>query len=162
MIKHLSDQEAIEKMQAIANRQVCFLCTYTMPYRQEARPMTTLEVDAEGNFLFFVKNGEDGTQQIRQRKEVDLLYNNGSSYLAVHGEATIYRDQSKIDKFYNPIANVWFDGKDDPSLMILEVKPTDAHYWTTAEGKIVTLYKMAKATLAGEEVNIGVTGDLNI
>ena len=106
MIKHLSDQEAIEKMQAIANRQVCFLGTYTNPYRQDARPMTTLEVDEEGNFLFFIK--------------------------------------------------------DDPSLMILEVKPTSAHYWTTADGKIVTLHKMAKATLAGEEVNIGVTGDLNI
>jgi general stress protein 26 len=162
MIKHLSDQEAIKKMQEIANRQVCFLGTYPQPYQQEARPMTTLEVDEEGNFLFFVKNDQDSIQHIRQHKEVDLLYNNGSSYLAVHGDARTYRDQKKIDKYYNPIADVWFDGKNDPTLMILEVKPTDAHYWTTADGKIVTLYKMAKATLAGEEVNIGVKGDLHI
>lgn len=162
MIKHLSDQEAIEKIKEIANQQVCFLGTYVETYRQVARPMSTQQVDEEGNFIFFVKNDQDSIEHIRNYNKVDLLYNNGSSYLAVHGEASIYRDQHKIDQLYNPIANIWFDGKDDPSLMILEVQPTDAHYWSTAEGKIVTLYKMAKAAVSGEDAEIGVNGELKI
>lgn len=162
MIKHLSDQEAIEKIKEIANQQVCFLGTYEAAYKQVARPMTTQQVDDNGNFFFFVKNDQDGVQQIREYNQVDLLYNNGSSSLAVRGEARVYRDQEKIDQLYHPIANIWFEGKEDPSLMILEVKPLDAHYWSTAEGKIVTLYKMAKAAVTGEDAEIGVNGELTI
>lgn len=162
MTQNLSDKEAIEKMREIAHNKVGFLGTYAGPYRQEARPMTTQEVDKEGNFLFFVKNDQDGLSDIRKHNNVDLLYINGSSYLALRGEASVYRSQSKIDELYHPITNAWFDGKEDPSLMILKVKPTDAHYWSTADGKIKTLYKMAKAAVAGKDVEIGVAGDLDV
>ena len=160
--KSLNREDSIKKLKDVAQREVAFFCTFTAPYEQVSRPMTTQAVQDDGSLIFFVKDDQDIVDQIEENSQVNLLYRDGSTYMVVHGEARTFRNQSLIDEHYTPLANAWFDGKDDPSLIIIEVTPEDAHYWETANGKVVTLYKLAQAAITGESVDIGISRDLEL
>lgn len=47
----------------------------------------------------------------------------GDDYLEIMGTATISDDEGLIDKVWNDSMNGWFDGPDDPNLVILKVEP---------------------------------------
>ena len=52
-----------------------------------------------------------------------------SSYLVVNGEAEIIFDQKIIEKLWTPLAKIWIkEGKNDPIISIIKVKPSSAYY----------------------------------
>ncbi|MEM1215351.1 MAG: pyridoxamine 5'-phosphate oxidase family protein [Bacteroidota bacterium] len=153
---------SLEKLRDVAHKQTAFLCTHTQPYEISARPMMTQQVTDEGKLLFFVGIDQDSVLQIKRQSQVSVLYHNGSDYLSLRGTARTYRNQEKIKELYTPVANAWFDGPNDPNLLLLEVNVEDAHYWGTENGTITTLYKMAKAAVTGEDADIGTSKELTV
>lgn len=153
----MDKRQVISKLKSIAEGKVCFLGTHHEPYRMAVRPMMTLRVDEDGVFWFFIKEDHDAVRQIQAYEQVDLLYQDSSeeTYLALRGEASVYRNQNVIDELYSSWANAWFDGKDDPSLHILRVEPQEVHYWTNENGKVATLFKVAYAAMTNEKASVG-------
>ncbi|CAM3816482.1 pyridoxamine 5'-phosphate oxidase family protein [Alkalicoccus chagannorensis] len=47
----------------------------------------------------------------------------GDEYVEVTGYARIREDREIIDELWNEELDKWFDGKDDPVLVFLEIKP---------------------------------------
>ena len=85
-----------------------------------------------------------------------------TEFLSVYGKAYISRDQDKINELWHPMIKAWFDGKDDPDLMLLKVEPQDAYYWDTKNNKLVTLLKIAASALTDYEEDDGIQGRLKI
>ncbi|REJ06445.1 pyridoxamine 5'-phosphate oxidase family protein [Halobacillus trueperi] len=52
----------------------------------------------------------------------------GDSYLEVEGQAKIREDQEIKDKLWNDHMDRWFDGKDDPEYVVLEIMPENIRY----------------------------------
>jgi general stress protein 26 len=48
----------------------------------------------------------------------------GDAYVEVEGTAVIKDDQGLKDKLWNEHMEHWFDGKDDPNYVVLEIKPS--------------------------------------
>jgi general stress protein 26 len=90
--------------------------------------------------------------------------NNASSqYISIYGAASIYKDQSIIDELWTPVAKAWFEeGKNDPNVTVIKVTPSDAYYWDTKDGKVISLLKMAGSALFGNTTDIGVEGKLKL
>ena len=165
-IKNLNDSEGIKKLRVLADGiKVCMFCTPSKDLTFETRPMGTQQVDEDGNFWFFSASDSNKNDEIMSQSRVQLIYSNISAaqFLTVTGRATISRDKKKIDELWDKMAQAWFkDGKEDPNLTLICVKPEEAYYWDTVNGKMITLLKIAISAVSGKQMDGGVEGKILI
>ena len=166
IVKDLSRDEAIAKLKELAEDiRTCMFCTGVKNLPFETRPMSTAEVDEQGNFWFMSGSDSNKNYEIGADNTVQLIYAKTADlhFLSVAGEATIIRDREKTEDLWNIFAKAWFqEGKDDPNLTLIRVKPTHAYYWDTMHGKAVSLLKIAASVVTGKTMDDGVEGTLNI
>ncbi len=166
MHNDLRKEEAIDKLQELAKDiNICMFCTdlYQQPF--STRPMAVREVDEKGDLWFISSASSDKNSEIKEDENVQLIFSKPSStqFLSLYGKATIYRDQQKIKDLWTPIANAWFEeGKNDPDVTVIKVNPSEAYYWDTPNGKMITLLKIATAAVTGKTMDTGEQGKLEI
>jgi len=164
--KDLANQDGIKKLKELAEDiSVCMFCTHSEEHLFETRPMGTQKIDDDGNFWFLSAVNSDKTFEIKNDSDVQLIYSkvSDSHYLSVSGKATISKDRQKIEELWNKLAEAWFKGgKDDPNLSVIKVAPTDAYYWDTKNGKMVSLIKIAISAVSGKQMDGGVEGKISV
>lgn len=166
-IQNLNGVEAIKKLKELAEDvDVCMFCTKLDNLPMETRPMSTQEVDEEGNIWFFSARNSEKNTEIKADTKVQLIYSkmSGSHFLSVFGRAEEVYDKARIDRYWDNFIKAWFpDGKDDPNITLLRVKPEEAHYWDTKDGQLVSLLKIGAAAISGKPMDDGgVEGDLKV
>ncbi len=165
-IKNLTRKEAISKMRELSDSiRTCMFCTRvtTMPF--EARPMTALEVDDDGNIWFFSSAISHKNLELKQDDQVQLIYAqpSDSHFMTIYGHADIIIDRQKAEDLWNVFAKAWFkEGKDDPELTLIRVQPTQSYYWDTKFGRMITLLALATSAITGKYMDAGVEGNLNV
>ncbi len=164
--KNFADNEAIARLKEIAEDiKVCMFCTDLATLPLTTRPMGLQEVDDKGNLWFISSTSSNKNFEIKHDDRVQLLFSkvSASEFLSVYGQATIYKNQQKIDDIWSPIARAWFEeGKKDPHVSVIKVRPVDVYYWDTKDGKIVSLLKIAASAVTGMKADGGVEGKINI
>ena len=151
--KNLSHGDAIEKLKELAeDARICMMTTKLGARPNAARPMYLQEVDEEGILWFISNKTSDKNYELKADADTQLYFmNNGDSeYLSIYGQAEIYTDQQSINEHWSAMANAWFDGKTDPEVSIIGVRPKDVYYWDTKNGKLVDMAMMAYAALTGD------------
>lgn len=166
-VKNLSSQAAIEKIKELAmDANICLFVTNLSTIPLSSRPMATQEVDDDGNLWFMSKNDSEKNMDIEKDNRVQLFYSNGSSYeyLSIYGTAEILHDREKIEELFTPMIKAWFkEGKDDPTISLIRVKPVDAYYWDTKNNKMVSLIKIAISAITGKTNDDGgIEGTLKV
>jgi general stress protein 26 len=164
--KDLTSAAAVEKLRDLAvAADICMFTTSLSQLPLTTRPMSTGQVDDEGNIWFLSRKSSDKNKEIMADDRVQLFYgNNGNSeYLSVYGSASILFDREKIKDVWSTLAKVWFtEGEDDPEISLIKVVPEDAYYWDTKHNKFVALIKMATALVTGTNMDDGVEGTIKV
>lgn len=165
--ENLHNEEAIEKLKELAeNIDIGMLCTHPQASKHvHAVPMSTQEVDEEGNIWFLFSSDSETFKHLQQDKTICLLYSDikNYSFLSIHADSEVSQDKARIEKYWNKMMDGWFEkGKDDPTIRVLKVIPSEAHYWDNKTNKLVTFFKVAISAISGEKLDIGRQGDLNI
>ncbi len=162
----LHHSKAIEKLKELASAEdICMFATNLAQRPIAARPMSTQEVDDEGNIWFLSPKSSDKNYDIQHNSEVQLFYSNKSSseFLSVFGTATILQDREKAKEMWSPLLKTWFTkGVDDPELTIIKVTPVDAYYWDTKSNKAVALLKIVAGAVSGKTMDDGIQGKINV
>ena len=163
----LTSQEAIKKIKELSEKaRICMFCTELDRLPVNSRPMGLQETDENGNLWFISSETSNKNFEIKEDKRVQLYFmnNSDSEYLSVFGDAYIYKDKSTIEDNWSPMANAWFDGKDDPNVSIIRVEPKETYYWDTKAGKLVSLLSFAAAAISGNKTDNsdGVEGNATI
>lgn len=117
-----------------------------------AAPMTSQEMDSDGNLWFFTSNDTDLWENIAAEPEVNVSFAEPKDglYVSVSGTAERVVDRAKIKQLWNPFVQAWYPiGPDDPKVGLVRVHPHSAEYWDTASSKMVSLFAMAKAVITG-------------
>ena len=166
-IENLQGTEAVKKIKNLVNKaDTCFFCTYIKSGESfSTRPMSTQKVDDEGNLYFLSRSDSDKNLEIKEDNYVQLLYNTSShvGFLSIYGTAEIIYDKALLDEIWDPIAKVWFtEGKDDPTISIIKVRPADGYYWDTVHGKAVALVKMLTSLITGKTLDDSVEGNIKV
>lgn len=165
-VQNLSRKEANDKIKKLAEKaDACLFTTNLTSLPLTTRPMSTREVDDEGNIWFFSREGSNKNLEIEKDNRVQLFYSNmtGFEFLTIYGQATIIKDTAKAKELWSAIAKTWFnEGYDDPELTLIKVVPEDGHYWDTRDGKIVSLFKMVAGAIIGKELVSGIEGDIRV
>jgi general stress protein 26 len=164
-VQDLHREDAVDKLKELVKHNP--ICLFTSRLTQEpfqTRPMSTAQVDDEGNLWFLSASDSYKNEEVDYDPNVQLFYVNtpDSEYLSVFGKAFISTDRQKIDEIWKPIAKAWFtEGKDDPRITLLKVVPEEAYYWDTKTNKMVAMLKILTAAVTGKAMDDdGVEGKL--
>ena len=117
-----------------------------------SRPLTTQQIDNEGNMWFFTSDEAAFTQDLAQHPEVNVSFSNPDEqlYLSVTGQAYLLKDRAKARELWSPLVRAWFPGGlDDPHLAMIRVKIQSAEYWDASASKMKQLVQLAKNALTG-------------
>jgi general stress protein 26 len=164
--KDLHNEDAVQKIKDLVDHNsLCFFTTSLDHLPLQSRPMSTMDVDDQGNLYFLSSITSNKNMQLQSDPRVQLFFGNkgSSEFLSIYGEARIFTDRKSIEDVWAPIAKIWFqEGKDDPEVSVIQVTPIDAYYWDTKNNKAVSLIKMAASFVAGVTMDDGVEGKLKV
>jgi general stress protein 26 len=165
--ENLYNKEAIEKLKSLVDHvKVCLFCTdLQTDDGSTCRPMYAVQVCDQGNIWFFSEKNSDKNIAITKDKNVQLFFSHPAKniYLVVSGEATIIYDTTKIEELWTSAAIIWFkEGKHDPDISLIKIKPNNAYYWDTDENKMISFLKMVASVVTGTNLVTGNQGALEI
>ncbi|MCE7065602.1 pyridoxamine 5'-phosphate oxidase family protein [Dyadobacter sp. CY326] len=165
MEKDFQDKDAIKKLKSLAEDiRFCMYTTYTNG-KIESRPMTTLEIDEQGNAWFFTSRKTEIGDSTNHGEPVTLIYSEpkNNTYISVSGTAEIVESETRKEELWNPMSKAWFpEGKEDPNLVVLKVTTDEAAYWDATSSQMVVFFSMVKAVLTGSTPDGGDHGKLNL
>jgi len=167
MEKNLENKAALDKLKSLAEEiKICMLATSDTSNNLYGRPMTTMEIEDNGTIWFFTADNTQTAQQAAKQSEVCLNYAHPgrNAYLTVQGKAELVNDKEKMKQLWTPMLKIWFpDGVDDPSIALLKVTPTQAHYWDSDASRVSLLFSWIKANITGDGSGMeGKQGELRI
>jgi general stress protein 26 len=160
--KHLNSEDAISKVKELASEiTTCMFGTYEST-KFFTRPMSTQQVDDDGNLWFLSSRDSLKNKQIANDGRVELIYSQGNEkFVSIHGNASLSYNKEKIKELWQPIAKIWFtEGVDDPRISAIKVSFSEGYYWDTKHGKMVELAIMAAALVSGKTMDDGIEGKL--
>src|SRR5690606_11086 len=154
--ENLDNREAIDKLKSMVEKiDIGMMCTNTAEMvNLHAVPMSRQEVDDNGNLWFLFSSERETFQNLQKDKHISVLYSDLSNYnfLSINGIEEVYTDQVRIEKYWNKMVEGWFEkGKDDPTIRVLKVTPSEDHYWDNKSNKLVTFLKVAVSAISGQK-----------
>lgn len=165
--ENLKNKEAIFKLKSLVDEiMVCLFCTdLNTDDGATCCPMTAINVCDEGNIWFFSEKTSEKNKAIATDKHVQLFFSHPGkgSYLVVNGEAEIILDKLIMEELWTPATKIWFkEGKDDPNISVIKVKPNSAYYWDTDGNRMINLLKMVASVVTGKNLITGSEGAIKI
>lgn len=96
-----------------------------------SRPMTACVEDAHAPIWFFTGKPNTVVEHLSQsRRAIAAFTSKGHDLFAsIQGSLVVDNDRAVIDRLWNPFISAWFDGKDDPKLVLLRFDAEHAEVW---------------------------------
>lgn len=122
-----------------------------------SRPMTPLEMDAEGAiWMMTSRRSMEGVLGAgggpANLSFVDAADND---YISVRGHAELSDDAARKQALWSAMARPWFSGPDDPDLVLLRIVPEQAEIWDGPDNAATRVLAMAASVAAGKPVGMG-------
>ncbi len=121
-------------------------------------PMTTMQMDAQGNLWFFTGKNSQKITGLATDNRINLSYAriDKQDYLSVSGKGEVVTDREKMKELWTAWVKPWFpQGLDDPNLVLLKVSVDVAEYWDAPGSEVKRLYGLAKGILTGKTDSFG-------
>ena len=141
---------AADKLYALIGKvKIAMLTTVESDGKLHTRPMRNHDADENGTLWFFVDKTSAAAQSIRANPRISLGFSDpaNDNYAVVDGTGEIVHDKALIDAKWTDDLKAWFpDGKDDPSVALIKVKPEAGEFWDTASSTLAHVVGYVKAT----------------
>jgi general stress protein 26 len=157
--------EAIEKLKGFLEGIDFTMLTTISNGKLHSRPMSTQEMDENGDLWFFTQDDSRKIEEIKADNRINAAYSDpdGNTFVSVFGGAEVVKDRAKIEELWSPIYKAWFpEGLDDPLVCLLRVHVEDAEYWDAPNSKIVQIAGFVIALVTGTEADMGDHGTVKV
>ncbi len=96
-----------------------------------ARPMTAQAQGEKSPIWFFtaVDNGIVRKLKPGNRAIAAFSSKNHELFATLHGTLVVDNNKAMIDELWNPFVAAWYEGKDDPKLVLLRLDAEDGEVW---------------------------------
>jgi general stress protein 26 len=119
-----------------------------------ARPMAIADTDNDGSVWFISGADSAKVDELQRDAQVQAVMQNSSKWLSIVGRADVLRDRERIHQLWKEPFRVWFNGKDDPNIVLLHLRPTEAEYWDSSGLKgLKFALQFAAAYVTGKELD---------
>ena len=127
----------------------------------DARPMAAIARSDEGRIYILANRGEDSHLQVQEDDRVIVAFQKGATYVMVHGAALPSNDRAKIRQLWTVFDQAWWDGPEDPRIILIAIEPLRAEYWESP-GKLITYSDMLLSAVVGKKPNTGEHGQVSL
>src|SRR6185295_9642038 len=93
--------------------------------------------------------------------EVILSFQKGVTYVVVHGSASASDDRGKIKELWTVFDKAWWDGPEDPRIILISITPSRAEYWESP-GKLISYTDMLLSAATGKKPSAGDHGTVRL
>ena len=96
-----------------------------------SRPMNAIVENNTGPLWFFTGKPNAMVENLHKgHRAIAAFSSKGHDLFAsIHGSLSISNDRAVIDRLWNPFIAAWFEGKDDPNLVLLRFDAEHAQVW---------------------------------
>ena len=96
-----------------------------------SRPMTAQVEGERGPIWFFTGKPNAVVEHLSQNRRAIAAFTakDHSLFASISGNLVVDNDRAVIDRLWNPFIAAWFDGKDDPKLVLLRFDAEHAEVW---------------------------------
>jgi general stress protein 26 len=123
-----------------------------------ARPMAVAKVDEDGTLWFVTGRDTPKIDELLARPDALVCLQNDKQFATIDGQVEIVRDRRKLDELWSEGFRVWFNGKDDPNLVLLRLVPNSGEYWDQSGIRgLRYAFQAAKAYLSNERIDTRAT-----
>ena len=130
-----------------------FLITRASSDTLKGKPMSTTEVDNEGNLWFFKDEFSNKAPAVSHNNHVFPAYASlpSDSYMVITGKALVREDRQKMMALWGPVLKSWFPkGLDTPEIALSEVMSGEVEFDEGSSSKIIVHFKMLSAMIEGK------------
>jgi len=128
-----------------------------------SRPLAIIEDDFVDTLWFFTADPSAKTAEVALDPDVNVSVGDGKGWLSFSGTATVSRDQERIDKYWNPWAEAYFEGgRDDPAVALLEVRVNSVHYWDLDKPAVAAVFEVVKGMVTRSAPDLGDDGVVHL
>jgi len=118
-----------------------------------ARPMAIAETSEDGSIWFVTGKDTPKVDEIQHDTELVATFQHDRQFLSVSGRAELHNDRARIHKVWKESFRVWFNGKDDPNIVLIRLNPSSAEYWdNTGLAGVKFALKFAAAYVTGTQI----------
>lgn len=150
-IPEAEKREHLEKL--IGKFDTAMLVTRSADGGMRARPLAIARTLEDGNLYFATAADSPKVDEIAADPHVNVTMQDGGRYVSLSGLARLVRDRGLVERLWSEPWKVWFpQGKDDPSLRVLVVEPTEAAFWDNSGAHgLKYMFEAAKAYVTGTQ-----------
>lgn len=123
-----------------------------------SRPMTTQQVEFDGDLWFFTSASSGKVWEAGHHRQVNVSFADPekSKFVSVSGNATLIRDRAKMEQLWKAPYKVFFpNGLEDPDVALLKVVVEKAEYWDSSPTAVGRAIDFAKAYLTKDVSKLG-------
>jgi general stress protein 26 len=148
----ISESEKRQRLKKLlSDFGTAMLTTRTADGGLRSRPLAIAGHQNDGALYFSTAIESSKVRELEADSHVNVTMQDKLRFVSVTGTARVVEDRALVERLWSETWKVWFpEGKDDPSLRILIVEPTEAAYWdgSGVEG-LKYFFESAKAYLTG-------------
>lgn len=124
------------------------------------RPMAIARVDGDATMWFVTSIEAPKLVELSSDPLALVCLQGHSRFVTVNGKIDVVRDKKKIDELWRETFRVWFEGKDDPKLVLLRLTPYEGEYWDQSGIRgLKYAFRAAKALVKDERPDVHGDGD---
>jgi general stress protein 26 len=117
------------------------------------RPMVIAETADDGSVWFISRADTQKMDEMAKDSEILAVMQSSSQWLSITGHAEIQKDRAHIHRLWKETYRAWCDGKDDPNIALIRLKPREAEYWDNSGLKgLKFALRYAAAYVTGKEL----------
>jgi general stress protein 26 len=121
-----------------------------------AQPMTTQDVEFDGDLWFFSERSARLIDHLERDSHAGVTTSSSDAWVSLDGHAAVVDDRAKIKELWNPAVGAWLpNGPDDPNVVLVKFSAETAEYWSTPGGHVATAISFAKAKITGARFDGG-------
>jgi general stress protein 26 len=96
-----------------------------------SRPMTACIENDSGPIWFFTGKPNAVVEKLGPRHRAIAAFSakGHDLFASIQGNLSVSNDRAVVDRLWNPFIAAWFEGKDDPKLVLLRFDPEHAEVW---------------------------------
>ena len=142
--------------EVIEGAGVCMMTTH-FDEGLRARPMEPMP-DRDEDVIWFltdIRGLKD--DEIEASPEVCLTFvvAEERTFLSITGSASARRDPAQAQALWSKKQEAWWNGPDDPNLLVLRVDPQRGEIWDGPASSAVAAFEFAKARITGQKPDLG-------
>jgi general stress protein 26 len=120
--------------------------------RDSLLPMTPYIREHDDSVYFFTRMDTTIAQSAGAETRLVFVSKDQDYHAYVRGKLARMMNNDIRDEFWSPTLAAWYEGKDDPAMVIMQFHPQSADVWASTDNPLRFGFEIAKANMSKHDI----------